>query len=64
MPRCNGEERQMAIAIKNLDAALGAEVADIDLSKPLPRAEIDVIEAAWRSDLSWSSMGKRSRIPN
>ena len=41
----------MAIAIKNLDAALGAEVADIDLSKPLPRAEIDVIEAAWRERL-------------
>jgi taurine dioxygenase len=51
MPRCNGEERQMAIAIKNLDAALGAEVADIDLSKPLPRSEIDVIEAAWRERL-------------
>jgi len=41
----------MAIAIKNLDAALGAEVADIDLSKPLPRADIDVIEAAWRERL-------------
>jgi taurine dioxygenase len=37
----------MAIAIKNLDAALGVEVADIDLSKPLPRADIDAIEAAW-----------------
>jgi taurine dioxygenase len=41
----------MAIAIKNLDAALGAEVADIDLSKPLPRAEVDVIEAAWHERL-------------
>ena len=41
----------MAIAIKNLDAALGAEVADIDLSKPLPRSDIDVIEAAWRERL-------------
>jgi taurine dioxygenase len=37
----------MAIAIKNLDAALGAEIADIDLSKPLPRADIDTIEALW-----------------
>jgi taurine dioxygenase len=37
----------MSIAIKNLDAALGAEVADIDLSRPLPRADIDAIEAAW-----------------
>jgi taurine dioxygenase len=41
----------MAIAIKNLDAALGAEVADIDLSKPLPRADIVAIEAAWRERL-------------
>jgi taurine dioxygenase len=41
----------MAIAIKNLDAALGVEVADIDLSKPLPRADIDAIEAAWRERL-------------
>src|SRR5215467_10057949 len=41
----------MAIAVKNLDAALGAEVTYVDLSKPLPRAEIDVIEAAWRERL-------------
>jgi taurine dioxygenase len=41
----------MAIAIKNLDAALGAEIADIDLSKPLPRADIDAIEAAWHERL-------------
>src|SRR6266571_7551153 len=41
----------MALAIKNLDAALGAEVADIDLSKPLSRTYIDAIEAAWRERL-------------
>ena len=41
----------MAVAIKNLDAALGAEVAGIDLSKPLPQADIDLIEAAWRGRL-------------
>jgi alpha-ketoglutarate-dependent taurine dioxygenase len=41
----------MAMAIKNLDAALGAEIADIDLSKPLPRADIDAIEAAWHDRL-------------
>jgi alpha-ketoglutarate-dependent taurine dioxygenase len=41
----------MAIAIKNLDAALGAEIADIDLSKPLPRADVDAIEAAWHERL-------------
>jgi len=38
----------MAIAIKNLDAPLGAEVSDVDLSRALPRADIDAIEAAWR----------------
>jgi taurine dioxygenase len=41
----------MAIAIKNLDAALGAEIADIDLSKPLPRADVDAIEIAWHERL-------------
>ena len=41
----------MAIAIKNLDAALGAEIADIDLSKPLPRADVDAIEAVWHERL-------------
>jgi taurine dioxygenase len=41
----------MAMAIKNLDAPLGAEVIDIDVSKPLPRADIDAIEAAWRERL-------------
>lgn len=39
------------IAIKNLDAALGAEVAGIDVSKPLPKADIDAIETAWRERL-------------
>jgi taurine dioxygenase len=38
----------MAVAIKNLDAPLGAEVSDVDLSRALPRADIDAIEAAWR----------------
>jgi len=41
----------MAIQMKNLSAALGAEVADIDLSKPLPQADIDAIEATWRERL-------------
>src|SRR6516162_1078553 len=41
----------MAIQMKNVGAALGAEVADIDLSKPLPRAYVDAIEAAWRERL-------------
>jgi alpha-ketoglutarate-dependent taurine dioxygenase len=37
--------------IKNLDAALGAEVAGIDLSAPLARPHADAIEAAWRERL-------------
>ena len=41
----------MAIQMKNVGAALGAEVADIDLSKPLPQADIDAIEATWRERL-------------
>jgi taurine dioxygenase len=41
----------MAIAIKNLDAPLGAEIAEIDLSKPLTRDDIDAVEAAWRERL-------------
>jgi taurine dioxygenase len=39
------------LAIKNLAAPLGAEIAGIDLSKSLTRAEIDVIEVAWRERL-------------
>ena len=41
----------MAIQIKNLNAALGAEVADIDLSRAVPQTDIDAIEAAWRERL-------------
>src|SRR5580693_1886673 len=41
----------MAIRIRNLDAALGAEVGGIDLSGAIPSADIDAIEAAWRERL-------------
>src|SRR5580692_1598026 len=41
----------MAIAIKNLNAALGAEISGVDVAKPMPQADIDVIEAAWRERL-------------
>ena len=37
--------------IKNLDSALGAEVTDIDLAKPVSQAYVDEIEAAWRERL-------------
>ncbi len=39
------------ISIKNLDGALGAEVAGVDVSKPLPQSDIDAIEATWRERL-------------
>jgi taurine dioxygenase len=39
------------LAIKNLAAPLGAEIAEIDLSEPLSRADIDAIETAWRERL-------------
>jgi len=41
----------MAVHIKNLNAALGAEVAGVDLSEPLPQTDIDAIGAAWRERL-------------
>ena len=45
------EGQKMVISIRNLDATLGAEIDGIDLSKPLPQADIDAIEAAWRERL-------------
>jgi taurine dioxygenase len=41
----------MALSIRNLDAPLGAEIAGIDVSKPLPQADIDAIEKTWRERL-------------
>jgi taurine dioxygenase len=41
----------MTISIKNLDAALGAEVGGIDLSKPAARDDVAAIEGAWRERL-------------
>ncbi len=41
----------MAIQIQNLNAALGVEVSGIDVSQPVPQADIDAIEAAWRERL-------------
>jgi taurine dioxygenase len=39
------------ISIRNLDGALGAEVAGVDVSTPLPQTDIDAIENAWRERL-------------
>jgi taurine dioxygenase len=41
----------MTLSIRNLDSALGAEVSGVDVSKPLPQADIDAIEGAWRERL-------------
>jgi taurine dioxygenase len=41
----------MTLQITNLDAALGAEAAGVDLSTPLAQADIDAIAAAWRERL-------------
>ncbi|MGH6771241.1 MAG: TauD/TfdA dioxygenase family protein [Xanthobacteraceae bacterium] len=41
----------MTISTKDLKAALGAEIAGIDLSKPLSAKDVDAIEDAWRSRL-------------
>lgn len=41
----------MNISIKNLNAPLGAEIAGIDLSKPLAQDDVEVIEDAWHERL-------------
>jgi taurine dioxygenase len=44
-------EQDKMISIRNLDGPLGAEVAGVDVSKPLPQADIDAIETTWRERL-------------
>src|SRR5262245_8268568 len=41
----------MPLAIKNLDAPLGAEIAGLDLSKPIAPKEVKTIEDVWRERL-------------
>src|SRR5260221_14163737 len=41
----------MTITIKNLDAALGAEVGGVDLSKAITQDDADAIESVWRERL-------------
>jgi taurine dioxygenase len=41
----------MTLSIRNLDAALGVEIAGVDVSRPLPQSDIDAIESAWRERL-------------
>jgi len=53
----------MAVSITNLPAPLGAEVAGIDLSKPLARHDVDAIEQAWRTRLVVVFHGQRLSDP-
>src|SRR5919204_1699388 len=53
----------MTISIKNLDAALGAEVGGIDLAQPAPRTDIDAIEQVWRERLVVVFHGQRLSDP-
>jgi taurine dioxygenase len=41
----------MALSVRNLDAALGAEIGGIDVSKPVAADDVKTIEAAWRERL-------------
>ena len=41
----------MSLAIKNLDAPLGAEISGLDLSKPIAPNEVRTIEDVWRERL-------------
>lgn len=41
----------MTLAIKNLDAPLGVEIAGIDLSRPVSAGDVAAIEGAWRERL-------------
>jgi len=42
----------MTISVRNLDAALGAEIGGIDLSKPVAQDDVQAIENASRSAIS------------
>ena len=41
----------MTLAIRNLDAPLGAEISGVDLSGPVSAADVAAIEGAWRERL-------------
>jgi taurine dioxygenase len=57
------ERQLMAVSIKNLEAPLGAEIDGIDVSKPLPPADIDAIGAAWQERLVVVFHGQRLSDP-
>jgi taurine dioxygenase len=41
----------MRLAVKNLDAPLGAEISGIDLSRPITSSDLETIENVWRERL-------------
>jgi taurine dioxygenase len=54
----------MTISSTNLDAALGVEVAGIDLSQPAARADIAAIETLWRDRLVVVFHGQKLSDPD
>ena len=58
-----GEGAPMSISIKNFNAPLGAEIAGIDLSKPLAQDDVEAIEDAWRERLVVVFRGQRLSDP-
>ena len=59
----------MTISIKNLNAALGAEIAGVDATKPIAAADVDAIEAvmertAGRGDFTTRSSPTRNSSPS
>src|SRR5690242_14951287 len=46
-----GSETVMTLAIRNLDAPLGAEISGIDLAGPVSARDVAAIEDAWRERL-------------
>jgi Taurine catabolism dioxygenase TauD, TfdA family len=56
-------EAPMNISIKNLDAPLGAEIASVDLSKPLSQDDVETIEETWRERLVVVFRGQRLSDP-
>ena len=53
----------MAVSIKNLDAALGAQIGGIDLAERLTGADLEAIEEAWQTRLVIVARGQRLSDP-
>jgi taurine dioxygenase len=53
----------MTLSVRQFDAPLGAEIAGIDLARPLPPADRDAIAAAWSRHLVLVARGQRLSDP-